>query len=202
MKDKNWASEHGIRNNPASAAYHSPNELQRLVTVACFQLLDYILCYCMFIYICLHYHMSETLFSVVFTYQTQISFKITFGGQLLREPSSECSWQAAISTSLLSQSTLWISVSQHISHAMNNTAYASRLCLCVCLCHSLEPFWSQVSHFYLSLDFKDLEEYQLEDWSPADKFVELFTGSMAEQFHSAYTNFKFVVSKSLLGTYF
>lgn len=85
---------------------------------------------------------------------------------------------------------------------MNYTAYVSHLCLCVCLFPSLEPFWSQVSYFYLSLDFKDLEEYQLEDWSPADMFVELFTGSIAEQFHSAYTSFKFVASKSLLGTYF
>lgn len=56
--------------------------------------------------------------------------------------------------------------------------------------------------FLLSLDFKDLEEYQLEDWSPADMFVELFTRSIAEQFHSAYTSFKCAASKSLLGTYF
>lgn len=47
---------------PASASYHSPSEPHRLVTVACFRLLDYILCYCTFLYICLHYRMSEHTF--------------------------------------------------------------------------------------------------------------------------------------------
>ena len=90
--------------------------------------------------------------------------------------------------SLLTEHPLNIPVT-NIPRAMNSTAYVSGMCLCVYLFHSLEPFWSQVSYFYLSLDFEDLEEYQLEDWSPADMFVELFIGRVAEQFHSANTSF-------------
>lgn len=78
---KKWArsiknkTELAYEATPDSASYHSPSEPHRLVTVACFQLLDYILCYCMFLYICLHYRMSGTHFSVVFTYQTQSPFQ-------------------------------------------------------------------------------------------------------------------------------